>query len=689
MSAAPVPRPSRRLQAARVAGASLLSVLGVRIVADLHRDSFLGKVDELLSVGNLYAIAMGLVTLAVIAGLLGGRRWAFVFVPLLLSINAGMFVPLIASDVQIAGFLIVWNLALIGDTLFAISNPSARARRVGDRGESFAWLQRYGAAAQHLLLVSLLAGLALFGFEVEYELVPDLIGLTFALTTLALVSPYVYGLMRQRRRYLLAVVAAAVLFVPAATTSPGAVLALLWALQAAVLLVIVARGPVFADLLQSFYARPALLILSTFGLIAFSGALVLTFPAASASERSIAFIDALFTAMSATCVTGLIVLDTPVAFSHFGQVVIMLLIQLGGLGIMVLSTFAAVLLGGRLALRGEQALEEVLDLTSPGSAYALTRFIVVSTLLIEAIGALVLALVFHFGYGFDFAAALWRGSFHAISAFCNAGFALWSDSLIQFQSDGLVQAVHGTLITLGGLGFPVLLGLWLRARGGERRLSLQARVVLWMSLSLVVGGTVLFALAEWDASLHGLSVADKIINSLFQSVTLRTAGFNSVDLSALERSTILMMIVWMFIGASPGSTGGGIKTTTLAVVLAAVPALIRNQARAQLFRRTIPHDVVYRAGTIMTLATMVAVTITFALLASHDMSFERAAFETVSALATVGLSIGATAELNALGKWLIIVTMFVGRVGPISLALALGTPRGGHVQFPEAKIMVG
>lgn len=689
MSAAPVPRPSRRLQAARVAGASLLSVLGVRIVADLHRTSFLGPVDQLLSLGNLYAIAVGLATIVVIAGLLGGRRWAFVLVPLLLSLNVGMFVPALASDVQIAGFLIVWNLALIGDSLFAISSTGARARRVGDRGASFAWLQRYGAAAQHLLLVSLLAGLALFGFEVEHEFIPDLIGVVFALTTLALVSPYVLELLRQRRRYVVVLAAMLVLFVAAAVASPGAVLGLLWALQGAVLLVIVARGPVFADLLQSFYSRPALLILSTFGLIAFSGALVLTFPAASATDRSIAFIDALFTAMSATCVTGLIVLDTPVAFSHFGQVVILLLIQLGGLGIMVLSTFAAVLLGGRLALRGEQALEEVLDLASPGSAYTLTRFIVVSTLLIEAVGALALALLFHYGYGFELGSALWRGTFHAVSAFCNAGFALWSDNLIQFQSDGPIQAVHGTLITLGGLGFPVLLALWLRSRGSERRLPLQARVVLWMSLSLVVGGAILFAAAEWDASLHGLSLADKIINSVFQSITLRTAGFNSVDFSALERSTILMMVVWMFIGASPGSTGGGIKTTTLAVVLAAIPALIRNQARAQLFRRTIPHDIVYRAGTIMTLATMVAVAITFALLASHDMPFERALFETVSALATVGLSIGATAELNALGKWLIIVTMFIGRVGPISLALALGTPRGAHVQFPEAKIMVG
>jgi trk system potassium uptake protein TrkH len=356
----------------------------------------------------------------------------------------------------------------------------------------------------------------------------------------------------------------------------------------------------------------------------------------------------------------------------------------------VLSTFATVLLGGRLALRGEQALEEVLDLASPGSAYELTRFIVLSTLLLEAVGAGLLALSFHYHYGYEPLEALWRGVFHAVSAFCNAGFSLWSDSLVQFQRDALVQGVHMVLITCGGLGFTVLAALWLRLRGGKGRQSLQTKVVLAMSLGLVIGGALLYALTEWDASLRTLPTAgEKLLNALFQSVSLRTAGFNTVDFGGLERSTILMMIVWMFIGASPGSTGGGIKTTTFAVMLAAIPALIRNQPRALLLRRTIPHDIVYRAATIMTLATMVAVLVIFLLLATHSMPLDKVAFETVSALATVGLSIGATAELDAFGKWVIVMTMLVGRVGPISLALALGTPRRSHIAFPEAKVMVG
>jgi trk system potassium uptake protein TrkH len=280
--------------------------------------------------------------------------------------------------------------------------------------------------------------------------------------------------------------------------------------------------------------------------------------------------------------------------------------------------------------------------------------------------------------------------FHSVSAFCNAGFALWSDSLIQFQRDAFVQGVHMALIVCGGLGFTVLAALWLQLRGTVRRQSLQTRVVLLMSLGLVVGGAILYAMTEWDHSLRSLpSTGEKLLNALFQSISLRTAGFQTVAYDGLERSTILMMIVWMFIGASPGSTGGGIKTTTLAVMLAAIPALIRNQPRALLLRRMIPHDIVYRAATIMTVATMVAVIVIFLLLATHSLPFEKVVFEAVSALATVGLTIGATPELNAFGKWIIALTMFIGRVGPISLALALGSPRQSQITFPEAKLMVG
>ncbi len=692
MSAAPIPRPARRLQAARLIGAAVLGVLGERVVSGQSQSgNFLAAiVPPGISLGVLYSVLMAVMTVLCTLGTLAGRRWAIVSFPLLLSIHIGMFVPVLAQDAQVAGVVILWNLLLIGDYLFSLSVRNPRTRRGNEDSDTAAWLARYGSAVRHLLVVAVLGAMAVGGFALTQSTEARYVCLAFDVAVIAAAMPFVIKVLRQRRRYLIALGLLLVFGVPQAIDSVPALLAMLGIFQGAVLLLMLARSQVFADLVQSFYNRPALLILSTFAGIAGAGALLLSFPASSAGPHSLPFIDAVFTSMSATCVTGLIVVDTPVAFSTFGQGVILLLIQLGGLGIMVLSTFATVLLGGRLALRGEQALEEMLDLTSPGSAYELTRFIVISTLLIEALGAALLAVTFHYHYGYEPLDALWRGVFHSVSAFCNAGFALWSDSLIPFQRDAFVQGVHMALIICGGLGFTVLAALWLQLRGTVRRQSLQTRVVLLMSLGLVLGGAALYAVTEWDHSLRSLpSVGEKLLNALFPSVSLRTAGFQTVAYDGLERSTILMMIVWMFIGASPGSTGGGIKTTTLAVMLAAIPALIRNQPRALLLRRMIPHDIVYRAATIMTVATMVAVIVIFLLLATHSLPFEKVAFEAVSALATVGLTIGATPELNAFGKWIIALTMFIGRVGPISLALALGSPRQSQITFPEAKLMVG
>jgi trk system potassium uptake protein TrkH len=692
MSAAPIPRPARRLQAARLIGATVLGILGEQVVSGVATaTSFLARtVPPGIHLGALYSVGMAVIAALCVVGMLTARRWAYLAYPLLLSIHIGVFVPVLAQDAPVASVIILWNVVLIGDYLFSLSVRNPRTRRPEPGDDTATWVARYGPAARHLLLVSVLAATAVGGFHLTESPAARWVCLALDVFVIATTLPFVYRALRRQQRWLIALGLLLIIGLPQALVSMSALLAMLGVYQGGVLALMLGRSQVFADLLQSFYNRPALLILSTFGLLAGAGGLLLTFPVAARGGEAVPFIDALFTATSAACVTGLAVLDTPTVWSPFGQLIILLLIQLGGLGIMVLSTFATVLLGGRLALRGEQALEEVLDLASPGSAYELTRFIVVSTLLIEAVGAGLLALSFRYHYGYEPLEALWRGVFHSVSAFCNAGFSLWTDSLIQFQRDAYVQGVHMALIVLGGLGFTVLAALWLQMRGEQRRQSLQTRIVVFMSLGLIVGGTLLYAATEWNASLGGLgSAGDKLLNALFQSVSLRTAGFQTVDFAGLERSTILMMIVWMFIGASPGSTGGGIKTTTLAVMLAAIPALIRNQPRALLLRRTIPHDIVYRAATIMTVATMVAVLVVFLLLATHSLPFEKVVFEAVSALATVGLTIGATGELNATGKWVIILTMFIGRVGPISLALALGSPHGCQITYPEAKIMVG
>jgi trk system potassium uptake protein TrkH len=465
------------------------------------------------------------------------------------------------------------------------------------------------------------------------------------------------------------------------------VLALLGLVQVGMFMLALRGGPLFTELIEQFMQRPAVLVLVTFAAIASAGAVALTFPAAAEGAR-ITPIDALFTSMSATCVTGLAVVDTPSAFSGFGEVAILVLIQVGGLGMMVLSTFATVMLGGRLTLRGEQALGQVLELHTPGHAYRLVRFIVVATFAIEAIGALLLTWRF-VEYGVELREAIWLGVFHSISAFCNAGFALQSDSVVLFQSDPFALAVIATLIILGGLGFLVLSWLWFRALQRERsRPPVQVRVVLWLSASLIVVGALGYALLEWRASLDGLSVLDKLTNALFQSVTTRTAGFNSVDVMLMQPATILMVMVLMFIGAAPGGTGGGIKVTTLAVLTAAMPEIV-GRGGATLFGRSIAPAILQRAATITVGAAMSAALALFVLLMSETAPFEVLAFEVISALGTVGLSLGLTPNLSVTGKAVIIATMFIGRVGPLTLALALSRSSPSALAYPEARIMVG
>ena len=375
-------------------------------------------------------------------------------------------------------------------------------------------------------------------------------------------------------------------------------------------------------------------------------------------------LDALFTATSATCVTGLIVLDTPNDFSTFGHLVILGLIQVGGLGIMVLSTFATLLLGARLGLRGERALSEVLDIHDPASAYRLVKVVVVATLAIEGAGAVVLTLLFH-AHGAAWGTALWLGAFHAISAFCNAGFALYSDSLVGFESDPLMLLTHMVLIISGGIGFIVIAMLWRLLVSREvRRLDLHSRVVLSTTGVLLVAGFAVFAVLEWSGALAltNAPAGTRLWNAAFQSVTLRTAGFNSIAFDQFGAATILAMLLFMFIGASPGSTGGGLKTTTFAVLVAAVRGILRGRPVAEMFGREIPQEIVYRSAAIFVVSgAFVGAGVFLLLLTQPHLSFESLVFEAVSAIATVGLSLGITASLDPLGKFIIIVLMFAGR----------------------------
>lgn len=685
VSSHPFPRPTRRLQTARLVGLAAISLLGMVVVNAPARH--FGAASQITLVGTIYAIALlGLATIIGV-GVLLGKRWGGWGIPTLLSLNILSFLPALLEDLPIAGGVVLWSFVLLAYHLAPTPRASVRARREAGPPEAEAtWRTSYGVATRHLLLVSLFVSLSVVGFQVTSSWLADLICVFLGVGLALLSGPFMFAVIRRFPRFLLPL--GVVMLIPPLSAPPASAALIMLALyQLIVLLVLLARGPLFGDLVQAFLNRPAVLILGTFAGMATLGAILLSFPAAS-QGAPLSFLDALFTATSAACITGLSVLDTPIAFTDFGLVTIMILVQLGGLGIMVLSTFATVLLGGRLALRSEQALEEVLDLSSPRAAYELVRFIVICTFALEGLGALILLFRFY-SWGLPVADAARAGVFHAITAFCHAGFSLWSDSLATFRHDPTVLLVHMTLILAGAIGFPVLAALWLRARGATRRFSLQTRVVLWMTLLLTVVGTLLYAVLEWNATLHDLSTGEKWINALFQSISLRSAGFTSVDLRPVSQATIAVMILLMFIGAAPGGTGGGIKVTTLAVLMAAIPALLRAQPRAALFGRAIPHEILYRAATIVTVAGLITGTSVVLVLAFHDLPFAHVTFEVVSAAATVGMSLGITAELEPAGKWIIILLMFIGRVGPTSLALALGSAQATRVSFPEGRLMVG
>jgi trk system potassium uptake protein TrkH len=684
--------PERIADAVRMLGVGVISALGQRIV-DMPI-GYLGAASQATLFGVIYAVAVLLGTVSCGVAVIAGRRWARGLFAVLTVAALVVFLPALTSDVALAGSIIAWQIGALA-RLFGATPTSARlaSRRHVDPMRP---------TVVHLLMLAIFATMLVIGFEAADTLTIELVCLVLDVIALVAIALSIRREPRTDRPMrvllgaslslvVLALLSLTPLFSPLAWFGlfqlEGA-LALLGVVQTLVLLLALRNGPLFAELIELFLQRPAVLVAVTFGVIAAIGSVALSFPAA-AQSGPISPIDALFTSVSATCVNGLTVVDTPTAFSNFGEGVIVVLVEIGGLGMMVLSTFATVILGGRLTLRGEQALGQVLELSTPGHAYRLTRFIVVASLAIEAVGAAILTWRFQ-AHGYALQDAIWCGVFHSVASFCNAGFALQSDSIIMFQSDPIALATVAVLVIIGGLGFLVLSWLWGWAIRRERnRPPVQVRVVLWMSAALTILGAVAYGLLEWRATLEGLSVVDKLTNAAFQSVTMRSAGYNTVPLSAIQPATILLMMVWMFIGAAPGGTGGGIKVTTLAVLAAAIPDIVGSRAGTTLFGRSIAPAVLQRAATITVVALMATSLVLFVLLLSEDAPFELLAFEAVSALGTVGLSLGVTPTLSVTGKAVIIVAMFIGRIGPLTLALALGRKAAPVVGYPETRIMVG
>ncbi|HEY6101951.1 MAG TPA: TrkH family potassium uptake protein [bacterium] len=433
--------------------------------------------------------------------------------------------------------------------------------------------------------------------------------------------------------------------------------------------------------------NPAQTIVGGFAGVILVGALLLSLPVATEAGISPSFLTALFTATSATCVTGLVVVDTATHWSMFGELVIMGLIQIGGLGYMAVATLLAMLLGRRIGLRERVALQESHNLYTLGGIIRFTRAILLLTLTIEGVGAVLLALrwIPQFGLG----RGIYYALFHSVSAFNNAGFDLMGGfrSLTAFVGDPSVSLIIAALIILGGLGFTVLMDLV-----RPRRVNLHAKVVLTTTAVLIGLGTVLVLAIEArnPATLGPLGLPQKILAAFFQSVTPRTAGFNTVDIGRMYEPTLVLLIVLMFIGASPGGTGGGIKTTTFVVPLAVIKAMLRGRQDAEMFHRRLDPVVVYKAVTIAFVGVAFVVTMAVLLSISERIPFIPAAFEVSSGFGTVGLSTGITPSLSTMGRIIVMLTIFSGRVGLLTLAFALTRrQQPANYRFPEERILVG
>jgi trk system potassium uptake protein TrkH len=436
---------------------------------------------------------------------------------------------------------------------------------------------------------------------------------------------------------------------------------------------------------EIFLTHPARVLVVTFLGLCVTGTLLLSLPA-SAENRAIGFIDAAFTAVSAVCVTGLIVLDTPNDFSGIGQFFILLLIQLGGLGIMGITTIALHAMGRRLSLRHERVLASMADTSHKDLVRSLVT-ILKFTFAAECLGAVLLSSLFY-SCGDAGGQAVWRGVFTAVSAFCNAGFALQSDSLMAYHTKPLVLHTVALLIIVGGMApaTSLVIPKWLAGR----QVPIPARIALTVSGVLLISGTVFILAFEWEGLLAGMPFSDKIQNAWFQSVTLRTAGFNSLDISAIANPTFLFMIAFMFIGGSPGGTAGGVKTTTMGVLAMTFFASVTNRKEVILQNRRISALTVFRAVTIVGAGALLWFGVVLMLeVTQPQISVRDLIFEATSALGTVGLSTGATGLLDEMGKIIVIIAMFCGRIGPATLFMLLNdgqTP--SESRCPDAKIFL-
>lgn len=435
---------------------------------------------------------------------------------------------------------------------------------------------------------------------------------------------------------------------------------------------------------------PARILILGFMILILLGSILLSLPVATVDNQGLNLVDAVFTSTSAVCVTGLVVVDIGTHLTFFGQLVILGLMQLGGLGFMSITTLIAIILSKKIGMRQRILIKESLNQLSTAGIIKLVKQVVIVTLLIQGIGAVILTGRFLPEVGLT--KAVYYGVFHSVSAFVNAGFDLLGtfQSFTGYIDDWVIGLTLPFLIILGGFGFSVLIEI-INYRKGQH-MTLHTKVVLSITILLVSLGTLGFMGLEWTnpLSIGNLPGPTKILASFFQGVSPRTAGFSTINLDTLQPATLFFITILMFIGASPGGTGGGVKTTTFAILLLAVRSELTGRADVEVFSRRIPASVVSRALSIVVLAMLLILMVTLVLSLTEHHGFLDILFEVVSAFGTVGLSTGITPTLTTIGRLLIALVMFVGRVGPITLGLALAKRQDQvNRRFAEEPIIVG
>ncbi len=443
---------------------------------------------------------------------------------------------------------------------------------------------------------------------------------------------------------------------------------------------------------------PARALILGFAFLIITGTCLLMMPGSS-SIKNFKAIDALFTSTSAVCVTGLTVVDTLTGFTSFGQFIILLLIQIGGLGIMTVSTLFLVLSGKRPSFTDHNVIQKSFSFSKNQNLSAVLKGIFFFTIVLETSGAVIL--FFCFLPGNNSVTALYFSIFHSVSAFCNAGFSLFPDSFTGHGCNWTLNLTICLLVIMGGLGFPVLSELkqnFPLSKASLQRLSLHSKLVLSTTAFLIITGVILFLCTEQYNTLEHLSVPNRILSAFFQVVNTRTSGFNTLPLGNMANETLFMLVILMFIGASPGSCGGGVKTTTFSILTLLGISRFRGHERPQLFGRSVSAKSIGRAASIMLLGLVIVCCGLMLLLNTelnnipHPQSrgkFLELLFETVSAFGTVGLSTGITSGLSTMGKMVLICTMFLGRLGPLVVAMAISNPVKARYFYPEDDIMIG